>query len=102
MPSRFVPSALSGMTTAPHVVDANAVDLERGEPHRRDRDHAVRRRGAAGIVARTGKDTELVGVALAQRDQRRAGVDHEVEPAAIDRALDLEVAEAIAAHRHGA
>ena len=53
---------------------------------------AVRGAGAAGVVARSREDAELAGIALAQRDQRGAGVDHEVEPPPVDRALDLEMA----------
>ena len=47
-------------------------------------------------------DADLGGGALAQHDHGGAGIDHEVEAAAVDAGLGLEMAVAVGVERHAA
>ena len=91
MPSRFIVSASSGTTSAVDVAHRDAVDLDAVEPHRRGLADAVGGLHLDGVVARPRKDAELGRGGFAERDRDGAGIDDEVDGAAIDPRLDLEM-----------
>ena len=96
MPSRFAASASSGITKASTSRTVMPLTSTRLSCTRAALPDAVGGLGPDRVVARRGMDAEPRGRALAQRDHRGAGVDHEFDRPAVDPRLDLEMAAAVA------
>jgi hypothetical protein len=84
------------------VAHHDAADLDCAQLDARGASDAVRGVHLNRIVARYRANAEARGVALTQRDVRRAGVDDELQPPAIHPGFDLEMAVVGAIDAHAA